>query len=165
MKYFDNNGLAYLIQKIKLWDNGKVDKETGKSLISDTEIARLANVTNYDDTAIQTAINGKTTLAAVQALGYQTASDVSTAINSAIAGITGISFSIVQALPQSGAAGTIYLIAKTTAGTNDAYDEYIWVNNGFEYLGTTAVDLSGYVQTTDLVAITNGEIDTIIAGE
>lgn len=165
MKYFDNNGLAYLIQKIQLWNNGKVDKETGKSLISDTEIARLANVSNYDDTALQTAINGKTTLAAVQALGYQTASDVSTAINSALSGITGITFSIVQALPQTGEAGVIYLIAKTTAGTNDAYDEYIWVNNGFEYLGTTAVDLSGYVQTSDLVAITNGEIDTIIAGE
>lgn len=165
MKYFDNNGLAYLIQKIQLWNNGKVDKETGKSLISDTEIARLANVSNYDDTALQTAINGKTTLAAVQALGYQTASDVSTAINSALSGITGITFSIVQALPQTGEAGVIYLIAKTTAGTNDAYDEYIWVNNGFEYLGTTAVDLSGYVQTSDLVAITNGEIDTIITGE
>lgn len=165
MKIFDENGLAYLIQKIKIWDNGKVDKETGKSLISDTEIARLANVTNYDDTAIQAAVNGKTTLAAVQALGYQTASDVNTAINNAISGITGISFSVVQALPQTGETGVIYLVAKTTAGTNDAYDEFIWINNDFEYLGTTAVDLSGYVQTTDLVAITNGEIDTIIAGE
>lgn len=165
MKIFDENGLAYLIQKIKIWDNGKVDKETGKSLVSDTEIARLANVTNYDDTAIQAAVDGKTTLAAVQALGYQTASDVSTAINNAIAGITGISFSVVQALPQTGETGVIYLVAKATAGTNDAYDEFIWINNGFEYLGTTAVDLSGYVQTTDLVAITNGEIDTIIAGE
>lgn len=36
--------------------NTKVDKVTGKSLILDTEIARLANVTNYDDSAVQTSI-------------------------------------------------------------------------------------------------------------
>ena len=33
--------------------NTKVDKEEGKSLISDTEIERLANVDNYDDTSIK----------------------------------------------------------------------------------------------------------------
>jgi hypothetical protein len=40
----------------------KVDKEAGKSLVDDTEIARLANVDNYDDTgvknSIQTVANG-----------------------------------------------------------------------------------------------------------
>lgn len=34
----------------------KVDVEIGKSLVSDTEIARLANVNNYDDTNVQTHI-------------------------------------------------------------------------------------------------------------
>lgn len=34
----------------------KVDKETGKSLISDTEIERLASVDNYDDTEVRQKI-------------------------------------------------------------------------------------------------------------
>lgn len=38
---------------------GKVDKVEGKSLISDVEIARLANVDNYDDTAIKADIAKK----------------------------------------------------------------------------------------------------------
>jgi len=38
---------------------GKVDKVEGKSLISDTEIARLANVTNYDDTQVKADIAKK----------------------------------------------------------------------------------------------------------
>lgn len=92
--------------------------------------------------------------------GYQTASDVSTAIAAAVGQITGFSFSIVQELPQTGSAGTIYLIAHSH-GTNDGYDEYIWVNNAFEKLGHTDVDLSGYVETTDV--ITNAQIDTILA--
>lgn len=37
----------------------KVDKVTGKSLISDTEIERLANVSNYDDTEIRELLNDK----------------------------------------------------------------------------------------------------------
>ena len=167
-KFIDDNGLTYLIQKIKLWNNGKVDKETGKSLVSDTEIARLANVSNYDDTALQAAVNGKTTLAAVQALGYQTSSDVQSAINSALAGISGVSFSIVSSLPASGETGVFYLVSNSGSGDN-VYDEYVWItDNGtskFEKIGTTAVDLSGYMQTSDMVAITNSEIDTIVAAE
>lgn len=38
---------------------GKVDKEEGKSLIADTEIARLAAVDNYDDTEVRGLIAGK----------------------------------------------------------------------------------------------------------
>lgn len=39
--------------------NSKVDKETGKSLIADSEITRLASVTNYDDTEIKNSLNDK----------------------------------------------------------------------------------------------------------
>ena len=80
--------------------------------------------------------------------GYQTASDVTTAINSAIAGITGISFEVVQSLPASGDAGTIYLLSNGGSGTN-VYDEYIWVvvNNvgSWEKIGTTAADFTNVV--------------------
>lgn len=37
----------------------KVDKVNGKSLIDDAEIARLADVKNYDDTEVRGLINGK----------------------------------------------------------------------------------------------------------
>jgi hypothetical protein len=40
----------------------KVDKVTGKSLVSDSEIERLANVTNYDDTELKEQINSKATI-------------------------------------------------------------------------------------------------------
>lgn len=94
--------------------------------------------------------------------GYQTAAQVSSAISSAVSGITGFSFEIVQTLPASGAAGTIYLVPIARSGEN-GYDEYIWVNGAWENIGTTAVDLSGYWNSTNLTAITNGDIDTIIA--
>lgn len=73
--------------------------------------------------------------------GYQTASDVSTAIATAIAGITGIQFEIVSTLPATGDAGTIYLISHGGSGT-DIYDEYIYVNNAWEQIGSTAADFT-----------------------
>ena len=88
---------------------------------------------------------------------------MNTAIASAIAGVTQISFQIVTgSLPATGAVGTIYLLSNSGSGTN-SYDEYIYVNNNWEKIGTTDVDLSGYVQSSELVAITNAEIDTIVA--
>lgn len=44
------NSKGYLTQHQDI--SGKVDKVPGKSLIADTEITRLANVVNYDDTEI-----------------------------------------------------------------------------------------------------------------
>lgn len=93
--------------------------------------------------------------------GYQTASDVESAINEAISDITGFEFQIVEELPGTGENGVIYLISNSGTGQN-IYDEYIWTGTTFEKIGTTDVDLSNYWSKTDLVAITNGEIDTIV---
>lgn len=94
--------------------------------------------------------------------GYQTASQVQTAINSAISGITGIDFQVVASLPATGTKGVIYLVSNSGTGIN-IYDEYIWVTNRFEKIGTTEIDLSNYYNTTNLLALTNQEIDTIIS--
>ena len=95
--------------------------------------------------------------------GYQTASQVQTAINTAISGITGIDYQIVSSLPTTGNKGTIYLLANSSSETQNIYDEYIYVNSKWEKIGTTAVDLSDYIKEEDLVKITNAEIDTIVA--
>lgn len=107
--------------------------------------------------------------------GYQTASDVSTAINTAISGITGISFEIVQALPATGDPGTIYLILSSSGATGDIYDEWIYINNAWEKIGSTAVDLTDYTTwdstneelecngTAIYCFATNAEIDNLFA--
>ena len=95
--------------------------------------------------------------------GYQTSSQVQTAINNALSGITGIDFQVVTTLPTTGVKGTIYLLSNS-GETNNIYDEYIWLSDSskWEKIGTTQVDLSNYLQTTDLVEFTNDEIDTIV---
>lgn len=55
---------------------------------------------------------------------------------------------------------TIYLMANVGEQDN-SYDEYIVYEGTPEKIGTTKVDLTNYVQDSDLIAITNGEIDEI----
>lgn len=93
--------------------------------------------------------------------GYQTASQVQSAIADAVGDITGFDFQIVEELPGTGQKGVIYLISNSGTGQN-IYDEYIWTGTAFEKIGTTDVDLTNYWSKTDLVAIQNNEIDTIV---
>jgi hypothetical protein len=52
---------------------------------------------------------------------------------------------------------------KTDANNNIYYEEWWAVGGAWQQIGSTAVDLSGYVKHTDLVPITNEEIDAIFA--
>lgn len=85
---------------------------------------------------------------------YAKTADVTTAITEAIAGVTQFEYQVVGTgeLPETGKKGVIYLKSNSGSGDN-AYDEYIWVVNGesgaYEKIGTTAVDLSGYLKSAD----------------
>ena len=61
-----------------------------------------------------------------------------------------------------GAPGTIYLVQNSGTSPNTK-DEYFWDSNSLSYekFGTTDIDLSGYVQSTDLAEITTSDIDTM----
>ncbi len=87
---------------------------------------------------------------------------VTSAISTAMAGITKLDFQVVQTLPSTGVKGTFYLIANSGRGQN-VYDEYLWINNKYEKLGTREIDLSSYIKQSDMVAITNSEIDAAFA--
>lgn len=163
-KVLDSNGLLYLWQKLKV--------EFAKYAVAGDIPTKVSDLTNDSEfqtaTQVNTAITGKgyqtsaQVESAITGKGYQTETQVNNLITAAIADIQGITFEIVQTLPATGEAGTIYLVSHSGSAP-DVYDEYIYVNNGWEKLGTTDIDLSGYVQDSDLVAITNAEIDTIVA--
>ena len=54
-------------------------------------------------------------------------------------------FQVVSELPSSGVEGVVYLV-----GTQAPYTMYIWENNAFLNIGTTEVNLDGYVKGTNL---------------
>ena len=83
-------------------------------------------------------------------------------VTAAIAGISGFHAEIVSELPASGQSNILYLVAKSSAASGDGYDEYLYINGAWERVGSTDIDLSGYVQAAEMHAITNTEISDII---
>ena len=77
-----------------------------------------------------------------------------TEVNTLIGQISTISILVVQSLPtQDIQTNIIYLVPKQTAGTQDVYNEYIYVNNAWELIGDTEVDLSNYYTKTQVDAL------------
>ena len=73
-----------------------------------------------------------------------------TEVDNLISAIVTLDIEVVQTLPtQDISTTTIYLVPKQTAGTQDVYDEYIYVNNAWELIGDTEVDLSNYYTKTE----------------
>lgn len=190
-KFLDYDGLIYVVEKVKgLIPKKTSDIANDSNFVSDSNYVHTDNnfsadaktkLDNIEANAQVNTIESIKVNSVVQAIasdksidisvptdtddltnsaGYQTADQVNTAIGNALADITSIDYQIVSELPGTGTKGVIYLILNGDSGSN-IYNEYIWVNDKFELIGTTAVDLTGYMKTTDMVEISNEEIDTI----
>lgn len=56
----------------------------------------------------------------------------------------------VDTLPQTGEAKTLYFVKDPKGKNSNNYLEYLWIDGKFELIGSTQVDLTGYVKTPDL---------------
>ena len=124
--------------------SGKVDKVEGKSLISDTEIARLASVDNYDDTALSNRV--KTVEDEVPNLATKTY------VGEQIANAEHLKREIVTVLPSDTEASDniIYMLKVESATGNDKYQEYMKIDGTVQMVGDTSVDLTDYAKTVDI---------------
>jgi len=146
--------------------------ESGKGLseanFTASEKAKLENAAlitqlfsgDYSD------LNGKPTDLSqfVNSPGFQTAAQVTAAIASAIGTIGSISLAPVDELPdvQDAAPNTIYLLARADTEENNLRDEYILFGGAWEKIGSTAVDMSGYVRFSDVMPLSNSRIAELV---
>lgn len=171
--FLNNTGLAYYHNRIKTifpskteFDalDAKVDgivAEGGEPNVIETVkvngVALTPDAQKAVDVTVPTATSDLTNDS-----GFQNSTQVQALIDASLAGITGIDFEIVQTLPQTGDAGTIYLVSHGGSSPN-VYDEFIYVNGGWEKIGSTDVDLTQYWAKSELVALTTAEIDALFA--
>lgn len=85
-------------------------------------------------------------------------------VDDAIKGVTQFDYQVVDTLPTTGQKGTIYLVAHSH-GTQDGYDEYIWVNDAWEKIGSTDIDLTDYAKKSNVTAeIEKLDVDELAIG-
>ena len=114
-------------------------------------------IKTYVDNAIPTNLSALTndsgfiTNTVSNLTNYYTKSETYTQdeVKALIDAITTLNIEVVTELPTENiSATTIYLKGSETTGTND-YEEWIYTNNDWELIGTTAVDLSNYYNKTE----------------
>ncbi len=59
-------------------------------------------------------------------------------------------FQTIETLPDAGEPYIIYLVPSTKQEDKNIKDEYIWVNDTWELIGSTKIDLSGYSTTEQM---------------
>ena len=110
----------------------------------------------YKKTEIDSKLGGKSNVGHNHDERYYTETEIDVKvnnINSQINSLIGFTATIVNSLPSTGEVGVMYLKLNTSASVEgNIYDEYIWVNNKFEKIGSTetTVDLSRYVTQTEM---------------
>lgn len=87
---------------------------------------------------------------------------VDSSITTAIGGITTFNATIVTDLPTTDIdTHTIYFKSNSSSG-NNVYDEYMYINNNWELIGNTQVDLTPYAQSADLATVaTSGDYNDL----
>lgn len=176
----DNGAEVNVIESIKVNTSALTpDANKAVDITIPTKTSDLTNdsnfLTSHQDISGKANLNSPTFTGTPQAPTASTGTNttqiattafVTTAVNNAISGITGLSFntdysSYAALSAVTGSAGVIYLIPNTGTSPN-SYDEYFWNGSGYEKFGTTDVDLSGYVQTSALEQLTSSEIETLL---
>ena len=80
---------------------------------------------------------------------YAIKTEVTQEIAQAVSGIQGFDAQVVSELPQTGEKGILYLVSNSGSGQN-VYDEYLWITDKYEKLGTREIDLSAYAKKTEI---------------
>lgn len=149
-----NGAQVNVIESVKVNGTKLTPSSKAVDVTVPTKTSQLTNDSGYQSaTSVESIITAK---------GYQTQSQVQSLINSAVGNITSIRYEKVTSLPATGSNGVIYLVAHSH-GTQDIYDEYIWLSETktYEKIGNTDIDLSAYVKKSELTAITTNDLNTM----
>lgn len=113
---------------------------------------KTSDITNDSDFVNSTQVGTALAAYTYPSQDLYTQSDIDTML----AQISSLKIEVVNALPQTGNADTIYLLRVRQQG-NDIYQEYFWVNNAWELIG--GIDLTDYYTKTEVNTLLTAKAD------
>ncbi len=163
---------AYSSQKTDDQIKGLIDDTTAstESVYSSSKVTELVEASVgaiIDDTAASTATvysSSKTDAQIASLINDTTASTASayssSKVDQLIRGITSLTIEIVQVLPTEDIDDhKIYFLERTVPGEGNVYDEYMYISNAWELIGTTEIEIS--LATTATAGIVKPDGTTI----
>ena len=142
---------------VEIVGNGTIDSS------GDTPVVTRSNARTLDWSGNE-VLAGKLTMGAGPTADMDAATKqyVDSSITTAIGGITTFNATIVTDLPTTDIdTHTIYFKSNSSSG-NNVYDEYMYINNNWELIGSTQIDLTPYAQSADLATVaTSGDYNDL----
>lgn len=124
------------VDDILVNDNSVLGEDKIARISIPTKLSEFTNDKEFIDNTVNNLVN------------YYTKSETynKTEVLELVGQIPKFSVQIVPTLPTENISNTvIYLVAVHDVDENNYYEEYIYINNGWEMIGTTKIDLSEYV--------------------
>lgn len=120
-----------------------IKPKEGVSLFNSGGVIKLLHADGTEQTLMTSSADGTLDLS-----NYYTKTEIDELISGGVGG-AGFNVEIVEELPDAGNNYTIYLL-RDKESEKDIYTEYLYINDKWEILGTTEIDLSGYALKTDI---------------
>ena len=138
--------------------NNKVDKVAGKQLSTEdyttaekSKLATLEPLTIKSIKVNNSALTPDGSKAVnIDLTKYAIKTEVTQEIAEAVSGIEGFDAQVVEELPKTGKKGILYLVANSSGEDKNTYDEYLWLTDKYEKLGTRNIDLSQYALKSEV---------------
>ena len=113
---------------------------------------KVSDLTNDSGFVNSTQVNNALAAYTYPSQDLYTQSDIDTMLSQ----ISSLKIEVVDTLPSTGNADTIYLLKVRQQG-NDMYQEYFWVNNAWELIG--GIDLTDYYTKTEVNTLLTAKAD------
>ena len=142
----DKNGIAQINNVVQ--DENYVHTDNN---YSNKDKEKLSTLQNYDDTEIKEQLENKaekTDIPDTSEFITKSVNDLinyynKDQINELAMSIQTVNIVVVDTLPIIGESNVIYFVKKD-GSENDIYDEWIYINNKWEHIGNTQIDLTDY---------------------
>ena len=144
----------------------KINNKYELAVFEDEDKADLVEYSEKMQQSIEKALDnnkGEKGDAPVKGTDYFTEQEIQAIKNSILSQVNQFNIQVVQQLPTGKIdTHTIYFVPKASQKQNDIYEEYIYINNSWEHIGTLETNLSDYYTKDEI----NDKVDgkTIPAG-
>ena len=147
------NTLSYLVAEIKY----RYAEKSAIGALGGLDKVAVENLADDLKKLINGKANAATTLAGYGITDGMTATEIASAISTAIAGTDHLSRVMVDStadinVAADGAEKKIYMVKNTDGEAGNLYSEYMVIDGKLEKVGDWKVDLSSYAKTTEVTA-------------
>ena len=146
-------------------ENELVTRKDLEGTINITKVSQLENDSGFITEVPDEYVNEVELHNAISEKADKSSVYTKTEVDNLINTFKQLRFEVVDILPDVGEDGIIYLLPREDSEELNGYNEYIWIGDKYEYIGSTNIEVDDYVTKDELdaenISYSNGDITSV----